>query len=150
MRESAASTGHPIPSADAFFLPGAMAPPEARQAFAEYVRARWPIHVFALDPMSQDQNIADVYSQRQEMQLALTLAFTSGRINGNQMMRFARRLEKTMETVGINKTQIGFSHGAETFGWRFYPRFQTPEFESNFQTIFRDQIFVRYTVLALG
>ncbi len=55
------------------------------------------------------------------------------------MTRYARRLEEDMETITINRTQIGFSHGEDTFGWRFYPRFQTPDFESNASSIFRDQ-----------
>lgn len=142
IRQAAANTGKPLPNADhvQFFLPGPMLAPEARYAFNEYVRVRWPIHVFAVDPVSQDQNIADTYSKRQEMQLALTLAFASGNINASNMTRYARRIEKDMETIAINKTQIGFSHGEDTFGWRFYPRYQTPEIEGNFKTIFRDQL----------
>ncbi len=79
IRDAASSKGHVVPQeAFAFYFP--QPAPEARQAFAEYVRTRWPIHVFTLDPMSQDQNIAETYSRRQEMQLALSLAFASGNI----------------------------------------------------------------------
>jgi hypothetical protein len=119
-----------------YYLPDP--PPEARQAFNEYVRCRWPIHVFALDPVTQQQNIADIFSQRRELQLALSLAFVSGNISASNFLRYARRLELDVQTVALNATAVSFSHGDDTFGWRFYPRFQTPEIESNATAIFRD------------
>ncbi len=117
-----------------YFLP--FPSPEDRQAFTEYVRCRWPIHVFALDPEDDSQNIADSYSMRREMQLAISLAFVSGNLSANNMFQFARRLETDMETIALNKTMVGFSHGTDTFGWRFYPRFQSPDTENNFKVLF--------------
>lgn len=111
---------------------------EARQAFNNYVRIRWPIHVFALDPVQQQQNIASTFSSRREMQLALSLAFVNGQVSASNMMRFARRIEFDFATIDINGTSIGFSHGNETFGWRYYPRFQTPDIDSNARVFFRD------------
>jgi hypothetical protein len=142
IREATAAKGCACQNAEQqqFFLPSPMLTPMARQVFNEYVRCRWPIHVFTLDPITQDQNIADAYSRRQEMQLALSLAFVSGNISARNMTRYARRLEEDMDTIRLNRTQVGFSHGADTFGWRFYPRLQTPEFESNFTSLFRDQL----------
>ena len=35
-------------------------------------------------------------------------------------------MEKDVETIALNRTAIAFSHGNDTFGWRFYPRVQTP------------------------
>ncbi|HEX5270912.1 MAG TPA: hypothetical protein VFW33_10510, partial [Gemmataceae bacterium] len=119
-----------------YYLPNP--PPEARQAFAEYVRCRWPIHVFALDPAAQQQNIADAFSGRREMQLALSLAFVSGNLSASNMMRYARRIEYDFATIDVNGTAIGFSHGDDTFGWRFYPRFQTPDIQSNATVFVRD------------
>jgi len=113
-------------------------PEEARKAFNDYVRCRWPIHVFALDPFNQEQNIADQYSRRREMQLSLSLAFVRGEISASNMSRYARRLEADMDTIDLNRTQVGFSHGDDTFGWRFYPRFQSPDVESNTTVFFRD------------
>lgn len=138
MKESAAAKGCAcLPTGWLpYFLPNP--PPEARQAFNEYVRCRWPIHVFALDPATQQQNLADTFSSRREMQLALSLAFVSGQLSARNMMRFARRIEYDFATIDLNGTAIGFSHGDETFGWRFYPRFQTPDVESNFTVFFRD------------
>jgi hypothetical protein len=138
MKESAAAKGCPAPHEGwlPYFLPDP--PPEARTAFNEYVRCRWPIHVFALDPVTQQQNISDVYSARREMQFAMSLAFVSGNISARNMMRYARRIELDMATIDLNNTQVGFSHGDETFGWRFYPRYQTPDIESNATVFFRD------------
>ncbi|MGL4511521.1 MAG: hypothetical protein ACRCT8_00400 [Lacipirellulaceae bacterium] len=101
--------------------------PAAQQAFKEYVRCRWPIQVFALDPVTQDQNIADVYSRRREMQLALAVGVSKGTIRGSAAMRYARQLEMDLETISLNRTAVAFSHANDTFGWRFYPRVQAPD-----------------------
>lgn len=114
--------------------------PEARQTFNDYVRCRWPIHVFALDPAIQEQNLADRLATRRELQLALSLAFSHGFMNFNQLTRYARRLEAEYETIDLNRTQIGFAHGSDTFGWRFYPRYQTPDTPGNLTVIARDLI----------
>lgn len=113
-----------------FYLPNPH-PPE-RQAFMEYCRCRWPIHVFALDPTSQDQNIADAATIRRELQLAVSLAFTTGKMNATNFTKFTRKFESDFQTIALNRTIVGFSHGDDTFGWRFYPRFQTPAPKGNF------------------
>ena len=51
---------------------------EARELFNEYVRQRWPIQVFALDPVTQDQNVADMFSRRRELQLAMAISVARG------------------------------------------------------------------------
>lgn len=114
--------------------------PAAEQAFVEYVKCRWPIHVFALDPQRQDQNIADTYSMRREMQLALALAFSAGKINAQNMTRYARRIEIDMQTIALNSTAVAFGHGADTFGWRFYPRVQSPPIDNNFKVLVKDML----------
>lgn len=114
--------------------------PDAIHAFHEYVRCRWPIHVIAVDPVTQDQNVADSFSRRREMQLALALGFTSGRVGAQSFQRFARRIELDMEAIDLNRTVVGFSHGDDTFGWRFYPRVQTPDIGSNMRVIFYEQL----------
>lgn len=122
-----------------FYLPNPS--PEARQVFNEYVRCRWPIHVFALDPVTQDQNLADAFSKRRELQLAASLAFVSGQISAANLSRFVRRLESDYETVTLNRTVVGFSHGEDTFGWRFSPRFQTPPPTSGTIRTFGETLF---------
>jgi len=133
MREHAAATGRLLPPAACgsgpFSGPGPS--PEARAAFQEYVRHRWPIRVFALDPVSDEQNVEDQSAQRREMQVAMALAVASGRANGQALARYARRLETDLATIGLNKTAVGFTHGSNTFGWRFYPRIQPPPTRGN-------------------
>ncbi|UUO04976.1 hypothetical protein M4951_16480 [Blastopirellula sp. J2-11] len=107
---------------------------QARYAFNEYVRCRWPIRVFALDPANQEQNITDEFSRRRELQVAIALAFAGGEIGVQTLMNYTRRLESDMATIDLNRTVVGFSHGNDTFGWRFNPRFQTPPFRGNLAT----------------
>ena len=127
VRESATARGRPAPP-DVRPAPfyGPCPPAEARAAFADYVRCRWPIRVFALDPVSEEQNVDDAYARRRELQIALATAAATGRLNAQAMARFTRRLEQDMAVIALNKTAVGFSHGSDTFGWRFYPRVQTP------------------------
>ena len=115
----------------AFFGPDP--PPEARAAFNQYVLCRWPIHVFALDPVEQDQNIASGFSRRRELQLVLALAAANRFITLNSLTQFVRRLEYDLETIDLNKTAVGFTHGSDTFGWRFVPRVQAPPVASNLE-----------------
>ena len=138
MKETAASKGcacAPEGWLD-YFSPNPSA--EARQAFNQYVQCRWPIHVFALDPVTDEQNLADTFSSRREMQLAMSLAFVKGQLSASNMMRYARRIEFDFATIDLNGTAVGFSHGEDTFGWRFYPRFQSPDIDSNFKVFFQD------------
>jgi len=114
--------------------------PEARDGFNDYVRRRWPIRVFALDPVSDEQNVEEMFSQRREMQLALAMAVAHGRASRQTMARYDRALQTNMATIGLNQTAVGFTHGADTFGWRFYPRIQAPPTQNNL-TAFRNTLF---------
>ena len=100
--------------------------PLARAAFNRYVQARWPLHVFALDPVVQEQNIEDSYARRRETQIAMAMAFASGRMSAAALSRYTHRMETDMATLALNRTAVGFSHGSDTFGWRFFPRVQSP------------------------
>jgi hypothetical protein len=108
--------------------------PQARAAFNDYVRLRWPIRIFALDPVVQEQNIEDMYSKQQELQITMALATAGGRLNSQAASRYARLLQTDMATIALNKTAVAFSHGSDTFGWRFYPRFQSPPTQNNLTT----------------
>ncbi len=111
---------------------------EARQAFAEYARVRWPIHVFTLDPIVNEQNIADVSSFYRQMQMAVALGFSSDKIGLSAAMQAMRKLQRDRATIELNRTAVGFSHGDDTFGWRFYPRFQNPPVQGNATVFFKD------------
>jgi hypothetical protein len=108
---------------------------QARTAFSAYVACKWPIHVFALDPAVDQQNQLDLFSARSELQLALAVAVASGQVNFNNATTYARRLETDLATIALNRTAVGFGAGHTTFGWRFYPRVQTPPTQSNPQRI---------------
>jgi hypothetical protein len=124
--------------AEGLFMP--QPSPEACAAFNAYVECRWPLHIFALDPVAQQQNIEDAFNRRRELQLTMSLGFIGGQINAQDMMQFSRQLDTDIETVALNQTAVGFSHGDDTFGWRFYPRLQTPDTPGNIvafgQTLF--------------
>lgn len=129
---------HDVPAWLDFFHPDPSH--DARWLFNEYVKARWPVRVFAIDPVTQEQNVGDRFNQRREFQLALAVAFATGQIGIDQMTRFSRRLELDMDTIALNRTVVGFSQGDDTFGWRFLPRIQTPPTPSNATTVFRDML----------
>lgn len=112
--------------------------PDAVCLFRDYVASRWPIHVFAIDPVTQDQNVADSFSSRREIQLTLSVALASGQINAQEYLQYARRLETELDTITLNRTVVGFSHGTDTFGWRFQPRIQTPPTPSNARVFFNE------------
>jgi hypothetical protein len=137
MRESGSAQGLPADMAGGCGGPfyGPHPSPEARAAFNDYVRRRWPIRVFALDPVTQEQNVEEQYAQRREAQMALAMAFASGRASGQALARYTRRLETDLATISLNKTVVGFAHGPDTFGWRFYPRIQPPPTRGNLVTL---------------
>ncbi len=136
IRESATALGQPAPAgfcAGPFYGPDPS--PEAQQAFNDYVRTRWPIRVFALDPVREEQNVDDTFSRRREAQIAMAVAAASGRLNAQALARYTRRTELDMATVALNQTAVGFSHGNDTFGWRFYPRVQSPPTRSGLAAV---------------
>jgi hypothetical protein len=73
------------------------------------------------------------------MQRALSIAFASGNLSARNLTRARAGSRRSIRPSRLNRTQIGFSHGENVFGWRFYPRFQTPPTESNLTVFFRDQ-----------
>ncbi len=113
---------------------------EARDAFASYVSAKWPLRIFTIDPVDNDQNIADTASIARQMQFAAAFAVANGEMSGRAAMNFSRNLQRDFATVALNRTAVGFVHGDNTFGWRFQPRFQTPPVQNNAVVILRDLI----------
>ncbi|MHB0955376.1 MAG: hypothetical protein ACYC0X_03260 [Pirellulaceae bacterium] len=140
MQETAGNRGCACLPEGWFPFFGPNPPEEARLLFTEYVRCRWPVHVFALDPVVNEQNIQETSSIYREMQLAVALGFASGQIGTQGAMQAMRRLQRDTATIDLNRMIVGFGHGDDTFGWRFYPRFQTPPVEGNFTVFFRDTL----------
>ena len=109
--------------------------PEAELAFEQYIKARWPMITFSLQPVTDEQNIADAFSRKRDLQLAVSFALASGRISFRQANTFNRQLQYEAETINLNRTVTAFAHGNDTFGWKFRPRYQTPPEESNVQAL---------------
>jgi hypothetical protein len=109
------------------FQPG----PPSQAAFIEHVERKWPIKVYSVDPVLNQQNILDAFSRRTELQLALAASVASGQISVKNATSYARQLDLDLTTVGLNRTAVGFGAGETTFGWMFYPRVQTPPSQSN-------------------
>ncbi|WLD13517.1 hypothetical protein [Planctellipticum variicoloris] len=131
---------HCVPAGQCYTFYGPDPDPAAKMAFAEYVKCRWPVRVFALDPVTQQQNVTDAFSLRREMQVAIALAFSQRRVNAQSLTRYMRRIEQDIRTISLNQTVVGFGSGDDTFGWRFFPRVQTPGVESNLTVLTRDML----------
>jgi hypothetical protein len=113
-------------------------PPETLELWCDYIHAQYPLHVFELDPKNDEQNVSDAFSRRRELQLAIAFALANGNIRFDQALKFTRQLALDIETIDLNRTQVPFAHGDDTFGWYFYPRLQTPpEERSNIAAILR-------------
>jgi hypothetical protein len=103
----------------------------AKRAFMAYVACKWPISVFSLDPILDQQNQLDLFSQRSELQMALAAAVATGQVSVQNASTYARRLEQDLGAIYLNRTSLGFGAGETIYGWRFYPRLQTPPTQSN-------------------
>jgi len=118
-------------------------PPETQtqELWSAFVQAQYPIHIFELDPDIDEQNIYNAFSQRRELQLAIAFAVANGNLRADQAIKYTRQMSLDMATIDLNRTQVGFVHENDTFGWYFYPRVQAidPEhstFASCFKTLF--------------
>ena len=100
--------------------------PEADAAFRDYVKVRWPLVALALDPVTDQQNIADAYQRSRDLELALTGAFASGKIGARALASQMRQVRYDADALVLNRTVTAFGYGHDTFGWRFYPRYQAP------------------------
>ena len=112
-----------------FFVPFPI--PEVEAAFEAYVKARWPMITFAIEPVVEEQNIEDSLTLRRDLQLAVAFAFSAGRISFRQLLQYNRQLQYEAQTILLNQTVAAFANGNDTFGWRITPRYQTPPSESN-------------------
>ena len=109
-----------------FYFPDQIPNDDSKAVFCEYVKNRWPIVTFSLDPVTDQQNIADSFNLKRDLQLALSFAFATGQINFSQLSTFRRQIEQSSDTIALNRTVTAFAHGSDVFGFRFTPRFQNP------------------------
>ena len=112
-----------------FYLPNS---PDAALLWETIIRESFPLHVFNLDPVTEEQNAYDAFSRRREMQVALAFSVAKGNVfTADQKMRMSRELALDEATIALNRTAVAFAHGEDTFGWYFHPRIQTPPTESS-------------------
>lgn len=105
--------------------------PQAVELWETIIRQTFPLHVFTLDPITEEQNAYDAFSRRRELQLAMAFSVAKGTVfTADQKLKMSRALALDEATIALNRTVVGFAHGDDTFGWYFHPRIQTPPTES--------------------
>jgi hypothetical protein len=119
-----------VPTLDAHAVKGySLFEPEvsnqALHAFEQYVEAKWPLRVYAIEPVIAQQNVADVMGRRTQSALDLVGAGLIGPARAITGFASDRRAEADETAVRLNPTMVGFGAGQSTFGWIFYPRLQT-------------------------
>ncbi|MGN6544186.1 MAG: hypothetical protein ACTHK7_04000, partial [Aureliella sp.] len=129
-RNGTLAAGQCVPAEGVCFF--ATSDPEAIRLWDLIVRETFPLHVFTLDPIVEEQNAYDAFSRRREMQLALAYSVATGSVfTANQKLQMSRALALDEATIALNRTAVGFAHGDDSFGWYFHPRIQTPPTESS-------------------
>jgi|GEM_PF-2566311 len=106
-----------------FFNPDAS--DEAFRLFERYVQAKWPLRVYAIEPVIAQQNIADSMGRRSASALNLVAGGPIGPLLGAGNLSADRRVIEDEAAIRLNPTMVGFGAGESTFGWVFYPRLQT-------------------------
>ena len=97
----------------------------AFHAFEQYVEAKWPLRVYAIEPVIAQQNVADVFSRRSQSAFDLVQAGVVGPAKALAGFGTERRAGQDETAIKLNPTMVGFGAGQSTFGWIFYPRIQT-------------------------
>jgi hypothetical protein len=111
-----------------FFDPEA--PPEVIELFEKYVNAKWPLRVYAIEPVIAQQNVADAFGRRTQTGLEVAAAAPLGPLRvlsglASAGLASERRATEDETAIRLNPTMVGFGAGESTFGWVFYPRLQT-------------------------
>jgi hypothetical protein len=98
---------------------------QAFHAFEHYVNAKWPLRVYAIEPVIAQQNVADVFGRRSRSALNLIGEGLVGPAKALAGFTSDRRAAEDETAIRLNPTMVGFGAGQSTFGWIFYPRIQT-------------------------
>ncbi|WP_145952280.1 hypothetical protein [Paludisphaera borealis] len=106
-----------------FFDPNAT--DDAIQLFGRYVNAKWPLRVYAIEPVIAQQNVADAVGRRSLSALDLLGGVPLGPFRAAGAFSTDRRISEDEAAIRLNPTMVGFGAGESTFGWIFYPRLQT-------------------------
>jgi len=95
------------------------------ELFGQYVDAKWPLRVYAIEPVIAQQNVADAVGRRSLSALDLLGGVPIGPFKGVGALSTDRRMSEDEAAIRLNPTMVGFGAGESTFGWIFYPRLQT-------------------------
>jgi hypothetical protein len=97
----------------------------AFRAFEDYVITKWPLRVYAIEPVIAQQNVADAFGRTRRTALDLASIIPIGPWRALAGIAADRRAADDETTIRLNPTMVGFGAGQSTFGWIFYPRLQT-------------------------
>ena len=111
-----------------FFEPDASE--EAMRLFQKYVDEKWPLRVYAIEPVIAQQNVADGFGRRTQSAFDLAAVAPVGplkALSGLASVGLAseRHRAEDENAIRLNPTMVGFGAGERSFGWIFYPRIQT-------------------------
>jgi hypothetical protein len=98
---------------------------EAFRAFESYVNSKWPLRVYAIEPVIAQQNVADAFGRNRRLAFDLVGAVPVGPWKALAGLDAERRAADDETAIRLNPTMVGFGAGQSTFGWIFYPRLQT-------------------------
>ncbi len=98
---------------------------EAFRAFEKYVNTKWPLRVYAIEPVIAQQNVADAFGRNKRSAFDLLGAGPMGPWKALAGIAADRRAADDETAIRLNPTMVGFGAGQSTFGWVFYPRLQT-------------------------
>jgi hypothetical protein len=93
--------------------------------FQKYVNTKWPLRVYAIEPVIAQQNVADAFGRSKRTAFDLLAAGPMGPWKAMMGMAADRRAADDETAIRLNPTMVGFGAGQSTFGWVFYPRLQT-------------------------
>jgi hypothetical protein len=98
----------------------------AFEIFRRYAEAKWPLRVYAIEPVIAQQNVADSVARRSTRGLDLIGGVPAvGPLRAAGIFSTNRALAEEEAAIRLNPTMVGFGAGLSTFGWIFYPRLQT-------------------------
>jgi hypothetical protein len=98
---------------------------EAFRAFENYVNLKWPLRVYAIEPVIAQQNVADAFGRGKRSAFDVVGAIPVGLGKALAGIAADRRAADDEAAIRLNPTMVGFGAGQSTFGWIFYPRLQT-------------------------
>ncbi|MDG3004505.1 hypothetical protein [Paludisphaera mucosa] len=98
---------------------------EAFAVFQKYTNVKWPLRVYAIEPVIAQQNVADSVARRSTSGLDLIGGVPLGPFRAAGVFSNEAALAEEEAAIRLNPTMVGFGAGESTFGWIFYPRLQT-------------------------